>query len=377
MRHVTFIRDKVNKHSIRSLIAAFEKWYPNRDYSVITPEELIEKASKNALAVISFASAKYNYYKDLSYHIKNLRQDINTICGGPHPSARSDDCATLFDGVCVGEGEITLKTMIDLSDNGVCKGVFQGEVVANLDEFKVFPRKMISLGPIEIIRGCPSRCAYCQTPSLFPHKLRMRSPEMVSEEIKFALTRKGYADARFIAPDASSYYFKGGVNIPAISHFLQTMRNTLGKNGKLFFGTFPSELDPAGVTKELVDLLVEYCDNKLIVLGLQSASMRMTRQMHRRSGLIHTEKAIDLLKEKNFEIVVDLIFGLPYEDEESYEETYNFIQKYKGLVTIHSHPFDPLPGSKWEHETATQVPEKLIKAVKSLEGIGRVFGKVV
>ena len=72
-----------------------------------------------------------------------------------------------------------------------------------------------------------------------------------------------------------------------------------------------------------------------------------------------------------------MIFGLPYEDEESYEETYNFIQKYKGVVTIHSHPFDPLPGSLWENEKPTIVPEKLIKAVKSLEGIGRVFGKVV
>ena len=71
-----------------------------------------------------------------------------------------------------------------------------------------------------------------------------------------------------------------------------------------------------------------------------------------------------------------MIFGLPFETEETYEETYQFIQKYKGMVTIHAHPFDPLVGSKWENETPTKVPEKLIKAVKSLEGIGRVFGKI-
>ncbi len=377
MRQVVFIRDKVNKHSIRVLIAAFEKWYQNREYLVLKPEELIEKSPKNAVVLISFATGAYKFYQNLSKEIKLLRKDLNTICGGPHPSARSEDCLNLFDAVCVGEGEITLKKLIDLSDDSKCEGIFKGVVVENLDDFKVFPREMISLGPIEIIRGCPSRCAYCQTPSLFPHNLRMRSAEMVRDEIKFALSRKGYADARFIAPDASSYYFDRGVNIKAISHFLETVRETLGSNGKLFFGTFPSELDPAGVSKELVDLLVKYCDNKLIVLGLQSASMRMTKKMHRRSGLTHTEKAIDLLKEKNFEIVVDLIFGLPYEDEESYEETYNFIQKYKGVVTIHSHPFDPLPGSLWENEKPTIVPEKLIKAVKSLEGIGRVFGKVV
>ena len=59
------------------------------------------------------------------------------------------------------------------------------------------------------------------------------------------------------------------------------------------------------------------------------------------------------------------------------KETYKFIEKWKGKVTIHSHPFDPLPGSKWQYETPTEVPEKLIKAVRSLEGIGRVFGRVV
>ena len=92
---------------------------------------------------------------------------------------------------------------------------------------------------------------------------------------------------------------------------------------------------------------------------------------------METENAIELFLDKEFEIVVDLIFGLPYETEETYEETYKFIEKWKGKVTIHSHPFDPLPGSKWQYQTPTEEPEKLIKAVRSLEGIGRVFGRVV
>ena len=375
MRHTVFVRDKVNKHSVRALIAAFEKWFPNRDYSVITPENLISDAPKSSLALISYATGASKYYAELSNKIKTLRPDINTICGGPHPSARKDESATLFDAVCVGEGEIAIKTIVEQADDSSVSGIMYGEPVKDLNEFKVFPRKMISLGPIEIIRGCPSRCAYCQTPQLFPGRLRMRSPEMIVEEIKFALSRKGFADARFIAPDASSYYYDKGVNIAAIEKLLSMVRETLGANGKLFYGTFPSELDPAGVTKELVDLLVRYCDNKLIVLGLQSASKRMTKTMTRRSGVEHTENAIELLKEKGFEIVIDLIFGLPYEDEESYNDTYKFIEKYKGQVTIHAHPFDPLPGSKWEYEAPTQVPERLIKLVRSLEGIGRVFGR--
>lgn len=375
MRPVAFVRDRINKHSVRALTAAFEKWFPERDYKVLTPEEVFFSADKSSLALVSYATGAAPYYRDFAERLKELRPDINTACGGPHPSARTAEALSLFHAVCEGEGEISIKDIVERADDSSVSGLIKGVRVENLDDFNVFPRKMISLGPIEIIRGCSSRCAYCQTPQLFPGRLRMRSPEAAAEEIKFALSRKGFADARFIAPDASSYYYDKGVNIDAIEKFLTTVRGVLGSRGKLFFGTFPSELDPAGVTGELVDLLVKYCDNRIIVLGLQSASERMKKVMTRRSGLEDTERAVGLLLGKGFEIIIDLIFGLPYEDEESYNETYKFIERWHGRVTIHAHPFDPLPGSRWENETPTKVPERLIKLVRSLEGIGRVFGR--
>lgn len=376
MKRVVFVRDKINKHSIRALLAAYEKWFPERDYYVLTPKDAFDFLEEDDLALFSFLTGSSSAYIDYVTKLKAKLPNINTVCGGAHASARSEDMLKYFDGVCTGEGEESIKDIIDMAFSGRVEGIITGKKVLNLDEYRVFPRKMVSLGPIEIVRGCPSGCAYCQTPQLFRGKLRHRSIDFIVEEIKFALSRKGFADVRFIAPDASSYQYNKGINLEAIESLLYNVRNTIGSNGKLFYGTFPSELDPAGVSKELVDLLVKYCDNKQIVLGLQSASQNMQKIMHRRSGLAETENAIELFLDKNFEIVVDLIFGLPYETEETYEETYKFIEKWKGRVTIHSHPFDPLPGSKWQYEQPTEVPAKLVKAVKSLEGIGRVFGRV-
>lgn len=376
MKRVVFVRDKTNKHSIRALLAAYEKWFPERDYYVLTPKDAFDFLEEDDLALFSFLTGSSSAYIDYVTKLKAKLPNINTVCGGAHASARSEDMLKYFDGVCTGEGEESIKDIIDMAFSGRVEGIITGKKVLNLDEYRVFPRKMVSLGPIEIVRGCPSGCAYCQTPQLFRGKLRHRSIDFIVEEIKFALSRKGFADVRFIAPDASSYQYNKGINLEAIESLLYNVRNTIGSNGKLFYGTFPSELDPAGVSKELVDLLVKYCDNKQIVLGLQSASQNMQKIMHRRSGLAETENAIELFLDKNFEIVVDLIFGLPYETEETYEETYKFIEKWKGRVTIHSHPFDPLPGSKWQYEQPTEVPAKLVKAVKSLEGIGRVFGRV-
>lgn len=377
MKRAVFVRDKTNKHSIRALLAAYEKWFPEKEYYVLTPKDAFDFLEEDDLALFSFLTGSSAAYIDYVTKLKERLPKLNTICGGAHASARSEDMLKYFDAVCTGEGEESIKDIIEMAEQGRVEGIITGKKVLNLDDYRVFPRKMVSLGPIEIVRGCPSGCAYCQTPQLFRGRLRHRSIDFIVDEIKFALSRKGFADVRFIAPDASSYQFNKGINLEAIESLLYNVRNTIGTNGKLFYGTFPSELDPAGVSKELVDILVKYCDNKQIVLGLQSASHDMHKIMHRRSGLLETENAIELFLDKNFEIVVDLIFGLPYETEETYEETYKFIEKWKGKVTIHSHPFDPLPGSKWQYETPTEVPEKLVKAVRSLEGIGRVFGRVV
>ncbi len=377
MKRVVFIRDKINKHSIRALIASYEKWFPEKEYYVATPENATDFLQEDDLALFSFLTYKKDFYIEYVNNLKKRLPTINTICGGVHASARSEEMLEYFDCVCTGEGEESIKDIIEMSENDKVCGIITGKRVLNLDEYRVFPRKIVSLGPIEIVRGCPSGCAYCQTPQLFRGKLRHRSVDFIVEEIKFALSRKGFADVRFIAPDASSYQYNKGVNLKAIENLLYNVRNTIGKNGKLFYGTFPSELDPAGVSKELVDLLVKYCDNKQIVLGLQSASKDMQKIMHRRSGLIDTENAIELFLNKNFEIVVDLIFGLPFETETTYNETYKFIEKWKGKITIHAHPFDPLPGSTWQYEKPTKVPEMLVKSIKSLEGIGRVFGKVL
>ena len=377
MKRAVFVRDKTNKHSIRALLAAYEKWFPEKEYYVLTPKDAFDFLEEDDLALFSFLTGSSAAYIDYVTKLKERLPKLNTICGGAHASARSEDMLKYFDAVCTGEGEESIKDIIEMAEQGRVEGIITGKKVLNLDDYRVFPRKMVSLGPIEIVRGCPSGCAYCQTPQLFRGRLRHRSIDFIVDEIKFALSRKGFADVRFIAPDASSYQFNKGINLEAIESLLYNVRNTIGTNGKLFYGTFPSELDPAGVSKELVDILVKYCDNKQIVLGLQSASHDMQKIMHRRSGLLETENAIELFLDKNFEIVVDLIFGLPYETEETYEETYKFIEKWKGKVTIHSHPFDPLPGSKWQYKTPTEVPEKLVKAVRSLEGIGRVFGRVV
>lgn len=382
-RRVVFVRDNLNKHSIRSIIAAYEKHFPDTDYYITDPDSAYEFVQDRDILLFSSTTRSISKHILLSELLRARYKNISTVIGGSHANARSGELLNSFDIVATGEGEMIIKDIIISLNNSYntdqkedTARIINGQPISNLDDYHIFPKKIVSLGPIELIRGCTSRCAFCQTPSIFPSKLRYRSVGAIAREIEFALSRKGYADIRFIAPDASSYYYDNGVNIVAIEELLSTVRELVKDRGKIFFGTFPSELDPSGVTEDLVDLLVRYCNNKLIVIGLQSASERMQKVMTRRSGIKETETAISLLLNNNFEIVIDLIFGLPYEDEFSYNETLKFIERWKGKVTIHAHPYDPLPGSRWEYEKPTDIPQNLIRSVASLEGIGKVFGNV-
>ena len=54
MKRVVFVRDKTNKHSIRALLAAYEKWFPEKDYYVLTPQDAFEFLKEDDLALFSF-----------------------------------------------------------------------------------------------------------------------------------------------------------------------------------------------------------------------------------------------------------------------------------------------------------------------------------
>jgi len=61
------------------------------------------------------------------------------------------------------------------------------------------------------------------------------------------------------------------------------------------------------------------------------------------------EHTIELFLKYNFTVDVRFYFGLPFETEDSINETISWIEKWHKKVRIHSHYFMPLPGSRWEY----------------------------
>ena len=280
-----------------------------------------------------------------------------------------------FDGVFVGEGE---EGVVDMAKSFLegkppkAKGlVLKGDRVSkaprvDINRFPSISPRFRRLGAVEITRGCKSACKFCQTSYLFGKDPRHRSVDLVLSEIE-VLFSCGIRDIRFISPDAFSY--------PWVEELLKGARRIVGKKGRIFFGSFPSEVRPDSVKKEVVELVKVYCDNKRIGVGAQTGSDRLLDLIgrgHTRSDVI---KAVHLLKEFGFDVYVDFIFGLPYETERDERETIDLIELLADMgVKIHGHTFMPLPGTPFSRKKPGVLSRRIREVMGKLSRDGMAFG---
>ncbi len=372
MKNIYFVKNKFNKYSIRALLVAVEKFFPQQDYEVIDINDV--KYIQSGIVFYSFMSFHKDKYIDLCLSLKS-KSNVIQVCGGPHPSGKPREMSEFFDAVCVGEGEYVIAEIIELFlRDKKPRGIFKSDKKVNLDDFSSFSFKKRIFGPIEITRGCLFKCAYCQVPALYGNNLRHRSLDSVLRNIKIAYDNNK-KDVRFISPDVSSYLYNKKFNIEAIENLLCGTRKIIQDKGRIFFGSFPSELNPYFATEELIYLIKKYCDNKRIVIGLQSASKQILKAANRPSNVEKVEETISILLKYGFNVDVDFILGIPGEKIEDINENIKWMQKWKNRVRIHAHYFMPLPSSKWENAADTELPEYYINFLKSLEGSGSIFGQ--
>ena len=131
--------------------------------------------------------------------------DCVTIVGGPHATSCPREVARYADFVVVGEGEYTLPRLLEEIEQGGT-GDIPGVVTRDhhkpaascvrLDAYPAFSEKQ---GFVEISRGCPFACGYCQTPQIYGHCMRHRSIDTIA---RFS---NRYEHARFVSPTAFAY----------------------------------------------------------------------------------------------------------------------------------------------------------------------------
>jgi radical SAM superfamily enzyme YgiQ (UPF0313 family) len=164
------------------------------------------------------------------------------------------------------------------------------------------------------------------------------------------------------------------VNHEAIVDLLSSIKKVDGIRD-IYFGTFPGEVRPETVSKDIMTDIKPYISNSRISVGLQSGSNAVLRDIQRGHTVEEGVDAINILVDTGFIPIVDIIVGLPTASEEDELKTIRVIEELtKRQTIIRAHVFMPLPGTKLENTPYKPVYPKIKKMLGKLSSAGKIEG---
>ena len=212
---------------------------------------------------------------------------------------------------------------------------------------------------------------------MFKARFRHRSIANVRANID-AMALSGSRFMRFLTPTSLSYGSDGTEpNLDAVDELLATVREGTGAEAKIFFGTFPSEIRPEHITRESLDVLKRWVDNKTLVIGGQSGSDRILEETRRGHTVEQVIRAVELAVEAGFQPDVDFLLGLPGENDDDRALSMTLADRLVDMgARIHSHAFMPLPGTPLRDATpSSRSPKRQMLAMARLESKGKAYGQ--
>ncbi|TLX70757.1 DUF4070 domain-containing protein [Labilibacter sediminis] len=152
-----------------------------------------------------FISAMYIQKQSVNYVIEKCKKlKIPMVAGGPLFTQEYKNYPQI-DYFVLNEAEITLPIfMADLAI-GNPKPVYQTDEQANLNltpipDYHLLDMKKYAFMNVQISRGCPFSCDFCEITSLLGHKVRMKCPNQFLEELE-TLYKLNWRGSIFIVDD--------------------------------------------------------------------------------------------------------------------------------------------------------------------------------
>ncbi|MBT8357286.1 MAG: radical SAM protein [Desulfobacterales bacterium] len=212
--------------------------------------------------------------------------------------------------------------------------------------------------------GCPHQCIFCNQGAITGMKREIPSPEKLHQIVNRFLQHKGKdRDLIQIAFFGGNFLGLRAAHIKSLLHEAGKFV-TAGKVDSLRFSTRPDT-----ITNETLDMLDPF-PVSTIELGIQSMDDHVLSMSKRGHTSADTQKAVGLLKKRNYEIGLQMMVGLPGDDETKTQLTGriivdlspDFVRIYPTVVLAGS------PLARWyQNGKYTPIPlEQCITLVKNL-----------
>jgi radical SAM superfamily enzyme YgiQ (UPF0313 family) len=317
---------------------------------------LIKKKPSDVFC-ISVYSTQYPYFKELVKTLKDIYPEIKIIAGGPGATFSYNVFLekTLVDICVIGEGEITLKELLDnLNTPEDVPGVayrLDGKVILNqsrqqikdLDSIPLPDRDFFDIeryitahkkieSPFNGLRctntitgrGCPYRCTFC---SKTFSGYRMRSIDKVNDEIQ--LLKESYnIQALEFDDELVLVNKKRSIDLSSV---IKKYHLLWGCQGRINH-----------VDEEILRNM-KSAGCRYIGYGVESYSQNILNRMKKKIKTEQIIPTIEMTQRIGIKPLVQYMYGYLGENDKTIEQTYTFFKKidqpYSASITT------PLPGS--------------------------------
>ena len=273
-----------------------------------------------------------------------LTYNTNTIYENP-----------FIDYVIIGEAELTLKDILDgVPDNeilGICyRENFQPVKTEkrpfneNLDALPFPARHLVNnsiyrrpdngkvQAVIKVARGCPFHCFFCLATPVSGTKVRKRSPENIVAELKECVEK--YNIRNFL-------FWSDIFNLDR-EWTLELCQKIIESGLKI---TWSSNTRADTMDDEMAKMMYK-SGCRLVSIGVESGSQKMLDNIGKKITLDDIRNTVKILKKNKIKIYNYFVIGLPWETEETVEETIKFaIELDSNFISFYT--ATPLPGTKY------------------------------
>lgn len=313
-------------------------------------EEILGDLYKRHPDVIGFSCYIWNIdmIQELLWEIPKVLPDTDIWLGGPEVSYDGEILIKklpMIKGIMVGEGEETFKELLtyytskkrketkgdsqkDEDDSELEK--IQGLVLRQgstgerpltdinalpflYEDLQDFFHKIIYY---ETSRGCPFRCSYCL--SSIDKKVRLRNPDIVKKELAFFLEQK-VPQVKLIDRTFNCNH----------SHAMEIWKYIKEHDNGVT--NFHFEIAADLINEEELLLLKGMRPGLMqMEIGVQTTNRKTLKEINRSTDLKHVAEVVKRIREyRNIHLHLDLIAGLPYEDYESFQNSFNDVYAMK------------------------------------------------
>jgi radical SAM superfamily enzyme YgiQ (UPF0313 family) len=304
----------------------------------ISTKKEVEKFIRSDFDLIGLTVLSPIYYEVVSLveKIQQSSPQIPIIVGGPYVTTMMEE---IFEGIDVdyavyGEGEITFSEFIYFlkkerkveAINGLIYRNEENIIVKNpprkqikdLDEipfpaYDLFKMNKYPMHRITTTRGCPYKCVFCNSSSIWDWKWRKRSVENIVEEIQFLL--KNHEKKVFFLNDNTF-----NVDLERIELFCNTL---IEKKIDILWST-PVKVEI--MTQEVAALMKKAgCYN--VGVGIESANNEILKNIRKKTTIEEINQGISIFKKAGIEVLGQFVIGSPGETLETVKESIDYAKK--------------------------------------------------